>query len=473
MRRVLCLLLLAGLVVPAGFARGSSGTFAVVPGTVSLPGPGSPNGGDIGLAPAWLTPPAAPVQLSYDELLTLWKNAGESYAVPWNVLAAINKIESNFGRNMGPSSAGAIGWMQFMPSTWIRWGTDADGDGIADPWNPVDAIYSAARYLAASGASGDLRQAVFSYNHADWYVNDVLSLAQLYAGSGGSADLAGSADSAARPASPRSRSTSSSPGWLGARAGVTRASGAYRVASARAAALADRERAAAARAESLPLLSDRLEAQRWAAQVGVVAYAAQAKAERLRGALGDARATLAGLRDEAQGASFNQPAGQLLSAAPVQASGNYVFPVGGGPAVVSVSHAHHDYPAADIAAPQGTPLYALSDGSVLYTWTGDPRCGTGFTFQATDGQTWTYCHLSYLDPSVQPGTQLTAGQSVGLVGATGDATGPHLHLQLQPATSYPQDEQWFESFAGTAFQWADAAGTPAGPPVFHIVSLSG
>ena len=187
--------------------------------------------------------------------------------------------------------------------------------------------------------------------------------------------------------------------------------------------------------------------------------------------------TLVGLRDEAQGASFNQPAGQLLSTAPVQASGNYVFPVGGGPAVVSVSHTHHDYPAADIAAPEGTPLYALSDGTVLYTWTGDPRCGTGFTFQATDGQTWTYCHLSYLDPSVQPGAQLTAGQPVGLVGATGDATGPHLHLQLQPATSYPQDEQWFQSFAGTAFQWADAtgttAGTPAGPLVFHIVSLSG
>ena len=71
--------------------------------------------------------------------------------MPWNVLAAINKIESNFGRNMGPSSAGAIGWMQFMPSTWLRWGTDADGNGIADPWNPVDAVYSAARYLAASG----------------------------------------------------------------------------------------------------------------------------------------------------------------------------------------------------------------------------------------------------------------------------------------------------------------------------------
>ena len=77
--------------------------------------------------------------------------------MPWNVLAAINKIESNFGRNMGPSSAGAIGWMQFMPSTWVRWGMDANGDGVADPWNPDDAIYAAARYLAASGGASDIR----------------------------------------------------------------------------------------------------------------------------------------------------------------------------------------------------------------------------------------------------------------------------------------------------------------------------
>ena len=49
------------------------------------------------------------------------------------MLAAINKVETNFGGNMGPSSAGAVGWMQFMPDTWLRWGLDADGDGLADP----------------------------------------------------------------------------------------------------------------------------------------------------------------------------------------------------------------------------------------------------------------------------------------------------------------------------------------------------
>ena len=118
----------------------------------------------------------------------LWGAAGSTYGIPWQVLAAINKVESNFGRNLGPSSAGAVGWMQFMPSTWLRWGVDANGDGVADPANPADAIFSAARYLAAAGGQTDLRRAVFAYNHADWYVNEVLGLASLY-GQGGAEAL--------------------------------------------------------------------------------------------------------------------------------------------------------------------------------------------------------------------------------------------------------------------------------------------
>src|SRR5207244_10324437 len=98
------------------------------------------------------SPPAQPQQLSYAERRALWRSAGAADGVPWQVLAAINKVESNFGRNMGPSSAGAIGWMQFMPSTWLRWGLDADGDGVADPWRASDAIYAAARHLAPAGA---------------------------------------------------------------------------------------------------------------------------------------------------------------------------------------------------------------------------------------------------------------------------------------------------------------------------------
>src|SRR6266536_3937912 len=171
MKRLLVLLLVV-FATTTGIARGD-GTFAIGPGTFTLPSAASPNGAELVLAPTWTTPPAQPVQLSYDQLLNVWNTAGQAYGVPWNVLAAINKIESNFGRNMGPRSAGAIGWMQFMPSTWLRWGTDADGNGVADPWNPQDAIYSAARYLRAAGGS-DMPRAIFAYNHADWYVNEVL-----------------------------------------------------------------------------------------------------------------------------------------------------------------------------------------------------------------------------------------------------------------------------------------------------------
>jgi hypothetical protein len=71
----------------------------------------------------------------------------------------------------------AVGWMQFLPSTWRRWGVDASGDGIADPYDPQDAIFSAARYLDAAGARKNLRRAIFAYNHANWYVNEILSIA--------------------------------------------------------------------------------------------------------------------------------------------------------------------------------------------------------------------------------------------------------------------------------------------------------
>jgi murein DD-endopeptidase MepM/ murein hydrolase activator NlpD len=153
-------------------------------------------------------------------------------------------------------------------------------------------------------------------------------------------------------------------------------------------------------------------------------------------------------------------------------SQGYVFPVGGGAGVVHVSHDHHDYPAADIAAPMGAPEYALTNGVVVNAWSGiDSRCGIGFTMRAGDGREWTYCHMSTRDPAVVTGAQLGAGQPVGLVGATGHATGPHLHLQLHPATSWPQQEGWFQSFAGTAFTWTDAV-TPDDGPVFRTLAAA-
>jgi len=119
------------------------------------------------------------------ELRPLYRQASAHYRLggrgEW-VLAAINSIESGFGTNLGPSSAGAYGWMQFMPATWAAYGVDADGDGSRDPADPDDAIYAAGRYLAASGAPGDWYRALFAYNHADWYVQQVLALADSYQG---------------------------------------------------------------------------------------------------------------------------------------------------------------------------------------------------------------------------------------------------------------------------------------------------
>ena len=115
-------------------------------------------------------------------LLPIYQAAGIQYNVPWQVLAAINDIETDYGRNLSISSAGAEGWMQFLPSTWKRYGVDATDTGTADPYNPVDAIFAAARYLNAAGASKNLAKAIFSYNHASWYVQSVLLRAKLIEG---------------------------------------------------------------------------------------------------------------------------------------------------------------------------------------------------------------------------------------------------------------------------------------------------
>jgi hypothetical protein len=113
-------------------------------------------------------------------LLPIYQACGTEYGIPWQVLASINKIETNFGTNMGPSTAGAIGWMQFLPSSWEAYGLDANGDGRKDPYNPVDAICAAAHLLEISGGTNDLYGAIFTYNHADWYVQEVLANARAY-----------------------------------------------------------------------------------------------------------------------------------------------------------------------------------------------------------------------------------------------------------------------------------------------------
>ncbi|GIK77588.1 MAG: hypothetical protein BroJett022_12780 [Actinomycetes bacterium] len=113
-------------------------------------------------------------------LLPIYQACGTQYGIPWEVLASINRIETAFGTNLNVSTAGAQGWMQFMPATWEMYGVDANNDGRKDPYNPVDAICAAARYLKAAGGEAELYQAIFAYNHADWYVDEVLLYAKQY-----------------------------------------------------------------------------------------------------------------------------------------------------------------------------------------------------------------------------------------------------------------------------------------------------
>jgi hypothetical protein len=113
-------------------------------------------------------------------LLPIYQACGTEYGIPWEVLASINKIETAFGTNLNVSTAGAVGWMQFLPSSWETFGVDANGDGRKDPYNPVDAICAAANYLKIAGGTDDLYNAILAYNHADWYVQEVLLYARAY-----------------------------------------------------------------------------------------------------------------------------------------------------------------------------------------------------------------------------------------------------------------------------------------------------
>jgi transglycosylase-like protein with SLT domain len=115
-------------------------------------------------------------------LLPIYQAAGAAYGIPWQVLAAINEVETDYGRDLSLSSAGAEGWMQFLPSEWAQFGVDVNNDGFADPYNPADAVFAAARYLKDAGGTHDIRTAVFAYNHSQAYVDSVMLRARLLAG---------------------------------------------------------------------------------------------------------------------------------------------------------------------------------------------------------------------------------------------------------------------------------------------------
>nr|WP_281497349.1 peptidoglycan DD-metalloendopeptidase family protein [Ornithinimicrobium sp. F0845] len=119
------------------------------------------------------------------QIRSLYEAAAAEHNIPWTLLAGIGMAETAHGRNIATSSAGAQGLMQFMPATFAAYGIDGDGDGIADIHNDADSIFSAGNYLLAAGLTNGpqgVRDALFAYNHADWYVNDVLHYAHAYGG---------------------------------------------------------------------------------------------------------------------------------------------------------------------------------------------------------------------------------------------------------------------------------------------------
>ena len=124
--------------------------------------------------------PVGPIP--YERYVQIYKASAKRYGFTkdWYVLAAVGKVESNHGENMGPSSAGAMGPMQFLPSTWKEYGVDGNRDGVANIMDPEDAIPAAAAYLKVGGAPKDWYAALYTYNRAGWYVREVLSVAESY-----------------------------------------------------------------------------------------------------------------------------------------------------------------------------------------------------------------------------------------------------------------------------------------------------
>jgi Transglycosylase SLT domain len=121
--------------------------------------------------PAWRIDPPTPA----DELLGYYRNAEAATGVGWNYLAAINLVETGLGRIVGVSQAGAQGPMQFLPSTFAKYG---DGGDIR---SPHDSIMAAGRYLAANGFADDHDHAIFSYNNSSRYVGAVNDYAAVLA----------------------------------------------------------------------------------------------------------------------------------------------------------------------------------------------------------------------------------------------------------------------------------------------------
>lgn len=153
--------------LPSGVAEGGIG--------FALPAAGEPRQNSLHTPPARVP----------EAIKSLYVAAAARYKIPWTLLAGIGMEETAHGHNKATSSAGAQGLMQFMPATFATMGVDGDGDGRADIDNDADSVHSAANYLIKSGVANGptgVKKAIWNYNHADWYVNDVLHYAHAYGG---------------------------------------------------------------------------------------------------------------------------------------------------------------------------------------------------------------------------------------------------------------------------------------------------
>lgn len=372
---------------------------------------------------------------SFTTLRSIWQAAGSQYGIPWEVLAAINKVETDFGRNLGPSSAGAVGWMQFMPSTWARWGIDANGDGVADPNNPTDAIFSAARYLAGCGGQFDISGAIYCYNHASWYVSEVLGLAAQYERGGGSGLVP------VDQAQLQSRLDAIS-------ARIRTANKQLVAAVARARVVAHAERRLLHSAADAKLLSDQLEAHKRAVLMSVRYSAAERRVTRLRNLLHSATAQLS--RAQAQTSSMPFPGTSAWT------SGLQFERIDQGVDYVS-----------------SRPYQALAAGTVVYIdpnfWQGTPAVYEKLDTPVTvNGRTYDEIFYSETQALVHLGQRVVPGQAVIGPGAAelGFAQG---NLPAAHAVYHEGDQ----TTAGHDFFSYVSAGSPGGgssPTRFFLVS---
>jgi hypothetical protein len=379
-----------------------------------------PTAGTIEFTAAPATPQTQTGPMSFASLRSIWEAAGSAYGIPWEVLAAINKVETNFGSNLGPSSAGAVGWMQFMPSTWARWGVDANGDGVADPNNPTDAIFSAARYLAACGGQTDISRAVYCYNHAYWYVNDVLGLAAQYSRAG-SSGLVSLDQLQAQLDAAQTQVATSKKQVVAARADARR--------------LGRAERRFLHLAATARLVSDQLEARKHAVLLGVRRDAALARVSRLNTLLETATTQLGNVQQ------------QRVALAPMgTGSAGLVFGrIDQGVDITSSS-----------------PFPAMAAGKVVYIdpnfWQGTPAVYEKLDQPVTiGGNTYDEIFYSETQALVHVGQRLSPGEPVIAAGSAeiGFARG---HLPAAHATYH----EGAATQAGNDFYMYITAGSPAG-----------